>query len=347
MNYPSGNTYYSYSDWLGTKRYETDSSGAYTNSWASLPYGDSQTALSTGLDATEHHFTGKEHDAESGLDYFGARYYQEQTGRWMLPDWSAVPVPVPYAAFNNPQTLNLYTYVGNNPVNEVDADGHSPHGTSISPGENGSSLWGEIGCGGLEQGYSSLEGGVCVVDDGALPPQQLVALQAYVQQVSDSDQAQQQSGPFVADTSSPEYIRDSTTLADNATWGLIGSGECVAATEHFTGVPGPTADWTTGTAPVKVVNADGTINSAVKPGTAIMTPNSSGGYPQSNSVPKNSATFVGPGKYPGSIQVIDQWNAHPEINSPAHPPSMRTIFLDNTQSVSNNSNAYYVIFLAR
>ncbi len=42
-------------------------------------------------------FTGKEHDAESELDYFGARYYESQTGRWLLPDWSAVPVPVPYA----------------------------------------------------------------------------------------------------------------------------------------------------------------------------------------------------------------------------------------------------------
>jgi hypothetical protein len=42
----------------------------------------------------------------------------------MLPDWSAVPAPVPYAPFTNPQSLNLYTYVGNNPINAIDADGH-------------------------------------------------------------------------------------------------------------------------------------------------------------------------------------------------------------------------------
>jgi RHS repeat-associated protein len=34
-------------------------------------------------------FTGKERDAESGLDYFGARYYASNMGRWMSPDWSA------------------------------------------------------------------------------------------------------------------------------------------------------------------------------------------------------------------------------------------------------------------
>ena len=150
----------------------------------------------------------------------------------------------------------------------------------------------------------------------------------------------------MADTTSQEYIRDSTTLADAATWGLIGSGECVAATEYFTGVPAPTADWTIGTDPIKVVNGDGTINSAVKPGTAIMTPGDNGRYPQGE-VPKNSATYVGPGQLPGSIKVIDQWNAHPEIDRPAHPPSVRTIFLDNTHAVSDNSNAYYVIFAAR
>jgi RHS repeat-associated protein len=34
-------------------------------------------------------FTGKERDTESGLDYFGARYYGSTMGRFMSPDWSA------------------------------------------------------------------------------------------------------------------------------------------------------------------------------------------------------------------------------------------------------------------
>jgi RHS repeat-associated protein len=61
-------------------------------------------------------FTGKERDAESGLDYFGARYYASNMGRWMSPDWSAQEEPVPYAKLGNPQTLNLYSYVQNNPL---------------------------------------------------------------------------------------------------------------------------------------------------------------------------------------------------------------------------------------
>jgi RHS repeat-associated protein len=57
-------------------------------------------------------FTGKERDSESGLDYFGARYYASTAGRWLSPDWSAQAQPVPYAKLADPQTLNLYAYVG-------------------------------------------------------------------------------------------------------------------------------------------------------------------------------------------------------------------------------------------
>ncbi len=70
-------------------------------------------------------FTSKERDAETGLDYFGARYYSGAQGRFTSPDWSATPQPVPYATFNNPQSLNLYAYVRNNPLLLPDLDGHS------------------------------------------------------------------------------------------------------------------------------------------------------------------------------------------------------------------------------
>jgi RHS repeat-associated protein len=69
-------------------------------------------------------FTGKERDAESGLDYFGARYYASTMGRFMSPDWAAKAEPVPYAKLENPQTLNLYAYVGNNPLSRTDPTGH-------------------------------------------------------------------------------------------------------------------------------------------------------------------------------------------------------------------------------
>jgi RHS repeat-associated protein len=69
-------------------------------------------------------FTGKERDTESGNDYFGARYYSSAMGRFMSPDWSGGPVPIPYVNLGDPQTLNLYEYVRNNPLGIDDADGH-------------------------------------------------------------------------------------------------------------------------------------------------------------------------------------------------------------------------------
>ena len=71
-----------------------------------------------------NHFTGKERDSESGNDYFEARYYSSSMGRFMSPDWSAKIEPVPYSKLDDPQTLNLYAYVGNNPLSRTDPDGH-------------------------------------------------------------------------------------------------------------------------------------------------------------------------------------------------------------------------------
>lgn len=45
-------------------------------------------------------------------------------GRFLTPDWAAIPEPVPYSKFNDPQTLTLYAYVGNNPLARYDSDGH-------------------------------------------------------------------------------------------------------------------------------------------------------------------------------------------------------------------------------
>lgn len=69
-------------------------------------------------------FTSKQRDAESGLDYFGARYFSSAEGRFTSPDWSATPEPIPYADLKDPQTLNLYAYVRNNPLSHDDPDGH-------------------------------------------------------------------------------------------------------------------------------------------------------------------------------------------------------------------------------
>jgi hypothetical protein len=45
-------------------------------------------------------------------------------GRFITPDWSEVPVAIPYAHLSDPQTLNQYSYVRNIPTTNVDVDGH-------------------------------------------------------------------------------------------------------------------------------------------------------------------------------------------------------------------------------
>jgi RHS repeat-associated protein len=120
--------YYDHSDWLGTERARIDLSGTACEKITSMPFGDGQTVTSTCGDISPMHFTGKERDSESGLDMFGARYYGSSLGRFMTPDWAAKPIDVPYADFGNPQSLNLYSYVKNNPTATRDEDGHCPDG---------------------------------------------------------------------------------------------------------------------------------------------------------------------------------------------------------------------------
>jgi RHS repeat-associated protein len=80
------------------------------------------------------HSTGKERDAESGNDYFGARYYASTMGRFLSPDWSAQEDPVPYAVLDDPQSLNLYSYVRNNPLSRTDPTGHCPWCLALAGG---------------------------------------------------------------------------------------------------------------------------------------------------------------------------------------------------------------------
>jgi len=123
--YGGGSTYFALNDWLGTKRVETTPDGVTSACYLSLPFGSGlTTACASGPDATEHHFTGKERDSESNLDFFMARYYSSKMGRFMSPDWAATPEAIPYSNLSDPQSLDLYGFVRNNPLGSVDPNGH-------------------------------------------------------------------------------------------------------------------------------------------------------------------------------------------------------------------------------
>ena len=105
---PNGLHFY-LDDPLGSRRVQTDYAGVVEQNCASLPFGDGESCAPL---PTEHLFTGKERDSESGNDYFGARYYASSMGRFMSPD----PLMFNELRLVNPQRWNMYTYAVNNPI---------------------------------------------------------------------------------------------------------------------------------------------------------------------------------------------------------------------------------------
>jgi RHS repeat-associated protein len=110
--------FFNNADWLGTERARTDSGGTVRQSCADTPYGMNLTC--TPPDLSPMHFTGKQRDYESNLDYFGARYFGggSSLGRFMSPD-EVFADQHP----SSPQSWNLYSYTRNNPLTFVDDDG--------------------------------------------------------------------------------------------------------------------------------------------------------------------------------------------------------------------------------
>ncbi|WP_198137603.1 RHS repeat-associated core domain-containing protein [Terriglobus sp. TAA 43] len=106
--------HYQFNDWLGNRRMQVDLNGNVEAYYQGAPYGDQLNPSS--LVTTEHYFTGKERDTESGLDNFGARYYGSTTGRFMSPDPLGGHLELP-------QSLNKYAYVMNNPLRYTDPTG--------------------------------------------------------------------------------------------------------------------------------------------------------------------------------------------------------------------------------
>jgi len=126
----SGNVFYYLADQLGSSRViaqvpsrQATATLCYDADFE--PFGGEHAYTNTC--PQNYKFTGKERDSESSLDNFGARYYASTTDRFMTPDWALKPITVPYANFGDPQTLNLYTYVQNSPLNRIDADGRGDY----------------------------------------------------------------------------------------------------------------------------------------------------------------------------------------------------------------------------
>jgi RHS repeat-associated protein len=118
----SANVFYYFPDPQGTTRTITDATGHVCYDADFTPYG--QEINHTNSCPQNYKFTGYERDPETGNDDFGARYYSNRFGRWLSADWSNVPVPIPYANLTNPQTLNLYSMVTDDPESFADLDGH-------------------------------------------------------------------------------------------------------------------------------------------------------------------------------------------------------------------------------
>jgi RHS repeat-associated protein len=77
-------------------------------------------------------FTGKERDAETGLDFMEARYYSGAQGRFTSPD-----EPLFDQQAGDPQSWNLYAYGRNNPLRYLDPTGRKCVETSNGPADDG------------------------------------------------------------------------------------------------------------------------------------------------------------------------------------------------------------------
>ncbi len=111
-------TKYLTADHLGSTRLETDSTGAVTKCYDYMPFaqelgngvdgrgscfGNSGSSYPTTPDVLSTKFTSKERDAESGLDYFGARYMSSAQGRFTSPDPEGIG-----SSIRDPQSWNMY-----------------------------------------------------------------------------------------------------------------------------------------------------------------------------------------------------------------------------------------------
>jgi RHS repeat-associated protein len=111
---PDGSKHYYSGDHLGSTSIVTDENGSIEEKTRYKPYGS--TLSHTGVNTTKHLYTGQEKDTETGLYYYRARYYDPNLARFVQPDSVMQNV-------YDPQMLNRYSYVRNNPLKYTDPTG--------------------------------------------------------------------------------------------------------------------------------------------------------------------------------------------------------------------------------
>jgi RHS repeat-associated protein len=102
-------------DHLGSVSLMTNTTGDQTQSMEYLPFGG--LFKREGTASTDWQYTGQRQDDSTGLYFYNARYYDPGLGKFVSPD---PIISNPY----NPQNLNRYSYVENNPINYIDPTGH-------------------------------------------------------------------------------------------------------------------------------------------------------------------------------------------------------------------------------
>jgi RHS repeat-associated protein len=147
-----GERYFLHGDHLGSTRVVTDASGQPVKELDYAPFG--QTTTETGSLIVPKKFTGKELDPSTGLYDYGARFYDPVLGRFLSPD-PLIP------DISNPQALNRYSYVYNNPLKYTDPTGRTPDYT-FDP-----ILW-AMDVNAFREDPSFLNGLAVVLDGGAL-----------------------------------------------------------------------------------------------------------------------------------------------------------------------------------
>lgn len=110
---PDVTTTFYHKDHLGSSRMMSSVNGYPVWQATYLPFGYEYGAQ---ISANNYKFTGYEHDSESGLEYAKLRHFSSQYARFVSTDPLSGDV-------GNPQSLNRYTYVLNNPLRGIDPTG--------------------------------------------------------------------------------------------------------------------------------------------------------------------------------------------------------------------------------